>query len=160
MSNLGIDPLLLLAQVVNFLLLFFILKKFLYKPVIKILNERQEKIETGLRQTKEIGRERMKLEQRKIEELSRARREAERIMENAKTFGEKIKNEMANEAQKQSEEITNKARLEIIFEKEKAMREVKQEIADLVILASEKILKEKIDGKKDKELIEETIKNI
>ena len=81
LHNLGIEPLLLIAQIVNFLLLLFILKKFLYNPVINMLNDRTKKIEESLKQAKEIEEKRIEIEKEKIKEILKARKEAEQILE-------------------------------------------------------------------------------
>ncbi|MBI4653063.1 F0F1 ATP synthase subunit B [Candidatus Kuenenbacteria bacterium] len=141
--NLGIEPLLLIAQVVNFLLLFFILKKFLYNPVIKMLNERTKKIEKSLKEAKEIEEKRIEIEEQKTKEILKARKEAEQILEKSKEIGEKIKIEMNIEAEQKAQEIILKARQEIKQEKSKAIEDAKGQIADLIILSTEKILKEK-----------------
>jgi F-type H+-transporting ATPase subunit b len=157
LTKLGIDWKLLIAQVVNFLILLFVLWKFAYGPVLAMLEKRQKKIEKGLADAEEAGK--------KIEEsadmqkgiLKKARTEAKDIVEKAHEQAEKAKSEIAVEAKVQAEKIISDARREIGIEKEKTIAEIKAEIGGLVVLATEKIINQKIDAKKDEELIREAM---
>ena len=158
LSKLGIDWKLIIAQIVNFLVLLFVLYKFAYGPILGMLEKRQKKIEKGLADADKAQKNLEKSEEKQKEILRKARTEAKDIVEKAHMQAEKSKSEIAVEAKAQSEKILVDAKKQISQEKEKMISEVKSEIGSLVVAATEKIILERIDEKKDKELIEKLIK--
>lgn len=159
LTKLGIDWKLLIAQIVNFLVLLFILYKFAYGPILTMLEKRQKKIEKGLKDAEAAGKKLEESEEKQKEILKRARTEAKEIVEKAHAQAEKSKSEMATEAKTQAEKIIAGAKVEIEREKEKTIGEIKSEIGSLVVAAAEKIIDEKLDASKDKKLIEESLKS-
>jgi F-type H+-transporting ATPase subunit b len=157
LSKLGIDWKLLIAQIVNFLVLLFVLYKFAYGPVLAMLDKRQKKIEKGLKDADEAHKKLAESAELQKEILRKARTEAKDIVEKAQIQAEKSKSEIAGEAKKQSEKIIANAKDQIEQEKNKMITEVKSEIGSLVVAATEKMIGEKIDDKKDKKLIEKAI---
>jgi len=155
--KLGIDWKLLVAQIVNFVILLFLLKKFLYKPLINLMNKRREKIIEGLEKAKKGEEEFVKIAELREKELAKIQKEAEGLIQKAKEIGDKKQQEILKEAEEKTKKIVEEARGRIEIEKEKMLKEVRQDIANLVVNATEKILKEKIDEKKDKELINQAI---
>jgi F-type H+-transporting ATPase subunit b len=158
LTKLGIDWKLLIAQIINFLILLFVLYKFAYGPIVAMLEKRQKKIEQGLKDAEVARKNLEKSEERQKEILKKARREAREIIEKSHTQAEKSKSEIAAEAKAQAEKILSDARVEIEIEKEKTITEIKSEIGGLVAAATEKVVGEKMDEKKDKRLIEESLK--
>lgn len=158
LTKLGIDWKLLIAQIVNFLVLLFILWKFAYGPILAMLEKRQKKIEKGLKDADEAHKKLAESEERQREILKKARTEAKDIVEKARVQAEKSKSEIAVEAKAQAEKIILNAKAEIEREKEKTIAEIKSEIGSLVVAATEKVIGEKMDEKKDKELIDKSLK--
>jgi len=157
LSKLGIDWKLLIAQIVNFLVLLFVLWKFAYGPILAMLEKRQKKIEKGLKDADEAHKKLTESEERQKEVLKKARTEAKDIVEKAHVQAEKSKAEIAVEAKSQAEKIIINAKAEIEQEKQKTIAEIKSEIGGLVVAAAEKIVGEKMDEKKNRELIEESL---
>jgi len=157
LTKLGIDWKLLIAQIVNFLVLLFVLYKFAYGPILAMLDKRQKKIEKGLADADEAHKKLAESEERQKDILKKARGEAKVIVEKAYIQAEKSKSEIAIEAKMQAEKILSNAKMEIEREKEKTIGAIKSEIGGLVVAAAEKIVGEKIDDKRDKEMIEKTI---
>jgi len=157
-SKLGIDWKLLIAQIVNFLVLLFVLYKFAYGPILAMLEKRQKKIEKGLKDADEAHKKLVESEEKQKEILKHARTEAKDIVEKSRLQAEKSKSEIAASAKTQAEKILAGAKVEIEQEKQKTIAEIKSEIGGLVVAATEKILEEKIDGEKDKEIIEKSLK--
>ncbi|MDP1846089.1 MAG: F0F1 ATP synthase subunit B [Candidatus Moranbacteria bacterium] len=153
LSKLGIDWKLLIAQIVNFLVLLFVLYKFAYGPVLAMLDKRQKKIEKGLKDADEAHKKLAESADMQKEILRKARIEAKDIVEKSYVQAEKSKSEIAAEAKTQAEKIIANAKDQIELEKNKMITEVKSEIGSLVVAAAEKIINEKIDEKKDKEII-------
>src|SRR3989338_7324895 len=135
MENLGIQPISLLLQSINFLLLLLILKKFLYKPILKVLADRKKKIEEGLSYSDKMKSEFEKSEKKRDEILVRARSDGKTIIEEAKRA-----------AKKREEELL-----------EKAQREAQEMIAKKIV---EKVIKEALTENTQKALIDRKIKEI
>ncbi|MDI6777899.1 MAG: F0F1 ATP synthase subunit B [Patescibacteria group bacterium] len=158
-TKLGIDYKLLIAQIVNFLVLLFILYKFAYGPILAMLEKRQKKIEQGLKDAEAAGKKLAESEERQKEILRKARTEAKEIVEKAHMQAEKSKSKIAGVAKVQAEKIITDAKAEIEREKTKTISEIKSEIGSLVVAATEKVIGGKMDEEKDKELIEKSLKS-
>jgi F-type H+-transporting ATPase subunit b len=156
-TKLGIDWKLLIAQIVNFLVLLFVLWKFAYGPVLAMLEKRQKKIEKGLKDADDAHKKLEESAEKQKEILKNARTEAKDIVEKAREQAEKAKSEIALEAKVQAEKIITVAKAEIEQEKQKTINEIKSEIGGLVVAATEKIVGEKMDSEKNRELIEKAI---
>lgn len=158
LAKLGIDWKLLIAQIINFLILLFVLYKFAYGPILAILEKRQKKIEKGLAEAEEARKKLEESKKRQKEILQKARHEAKEIVEKAHIQAEKMKSEITETAKKQAEKIIQEARKDIEMEKEKTISEIKSEIGELVVAATERVVGEKMDSEKDRELIEKSLK--
>lgn len=160
LGTFGIDWKLFIAQLVNFGVVLFIFWKWIVGPITGALQERQEKIEKGLQNAEDMEREREQFEKIKVQELKKARQEAESIIEGANQTAEKLKNDTLDQANEQSEKMIERAKSSIEQEKEQMLREVKGQMATLVTAATEKILQEKMDSRKDREFIKESISKV
>lgn len=158
LNNLGINIKLLIAQVINFLVLLFVLYKFAYGPVLKMLDNRTKKIEKGLRDAEDAKNKLVEISEREKKILSEARNEARKIIKKSEDVALKNAKDIEISAKAQSEKILEEAKVQIEQEKNKAVKEAKSEIAGLVVSATEKIIGEKMNSGKDKELIEKAIK--
>lgn len=155
-----IDIKLIVAQLVNFLIVAAVLWFFAVKPLMKIMQQRTNKIEKSLKDARKIE-ERLKVteeESRKI--IKEAQKQAADLLEQAKVHSENKKKEITLQAKEEVNKIVGESKKQISAEKEKMVKEVKEEIIDLVILASEKVLGREIDAKANKELIAKAVKEI
>lgn len=152
-----IDYKLLLAQIINFSVVVFVLYRFAYKPLLKTMNERTSAIKKGLDDAKEAQQQLEKAEQAREKRIVAAKKEAKIILEEAQKMAEKNKEEMVGKAKEEAQKVVEKAKEQIQSEKDKMLKEVKQEVGSLVVLATEKVVGEKIDQQKDKEIISKTI---
>ena len=159
-AKLGLDTKLIIAQIVNFILLLIILRRFAYKPVLNMLEKRADTIDKSLKQAKKIKEELQKTEDDRRKEMKKAREEYNVLIAEAKATGEQKKEEMTKEARQKTEEIITKAKEEIRSEKEKSVQEARQEIADLAIEISKKIIGRNIDEEKERELVKESLAKI
>ncbi|RLC78424.1 MAG: ATP synthase F0 subunit B [Chloroflexi bacterium] len=160
MEGLGIDWKSLALQVVNFLLLLFILYKFLYNPILNTLKARQERIQKGLEEAEKA--------QQKVAE---AQAEAERILEEAKQRsqeilaqvtqqGEKMREEILAQAREEARRMIEKAREEIKRERELALAEVRRQAIDLAVLTARKIVGQALDEQAHHRLISEFLSQL
>ena len=156
----GLSWKLFIAQLINFGIVVFVLWKWVFTPVTNALQKRTEKIEKSLQDATNIDNEKQKLEESKKEIMAEARKEAAGIVTLAKDEAEKVKAGILQDAKGEQVKIIEQTKKHLEQETAKAIQSVKQEVAGLVVTATEKILKEKLDDKKDKELIEESLKSI
>jgi F-type H+-transporting ATPase subunit b len=157
-AKLGVDWRLLLAQVVNFGILFFLLRRYAYGPMLEFLEKRSERIDKGLKDAEAASAKLIALEEKEKQILVAARTEARAIVTASEVSAKKRDAEYLMETEAKTKRFLEEARIKIEEEKEKILTEAKQEIAEVVTVAVEKILKEKVDTAKDKQLIEEMVK--
>lgn len=153
-----IDIKLILAQLVNFAIVLFVLKKFAYGPMLKLMTERSEKIEKGIENAQNAGKKLLEIEEKEKAVLIEARKAAQEIVANAEAVAVKNKEEIIGEAKTQAEKILSDSAKKIELEKNQMMSEVKGQIAELVVAATGKLIDEKMDSVKDGELIAKAIK--
>ncbi|SRR6056297_1463177 len=159
-NALGLDPQILIAQLVNFAVLVFVLYKFAYNPILNFLKQRKEKIKQGVEYADQAEKELEEARQEKKGIIKEAKKEAMTITEKAKEEGEEKRKKIVDNAKEEVGQIINQEKEKIRAEKAESLKEAKKEVADMVVLALEKVLEEKVDSKKDKDLIQKTIKEI
>lgn len=153
LSALGIDWKLLLAQGVNFLVLLYILKRFAYRPMIELLEKRTERIERGLLDA-ETAKTRLEEAAAKEEMiLSDAREAAKKIIADSEIAAEKRGEKIVEAVEKKAAILLEEAKKHAEQERDTLFREAKGEIASLVLFTTEKVLREKLSGSKDEELV-------
>lgn len=152
-----IEANLLLAQIVNFAIVLFVLYRFAYKPVLKMLNDRTKKIEKGLKDSDEAAQKLEDILKKEKEVLANAKKEAQEIIKKFEGEARENADGIILAAKKQNEKMLEDAQKSIEQEKSKMLSEVKSEIAGLVVAAAEKIIGEKLDSEKDREMIEKSL---
>lgn len=154
LAKLGIDWKLLIAQAINFAVLFWVLRRYAYRPMLDFLEKRTVRIEQGLKDAEAAQVKLGEMEAKEKTVLAEARTEAKNIIALAETSAKKRDAEHALETEAKVKRLLEEAEVKIHEEKDKAMAGAKEEIGELVMLSVEKILREKIDAAKDKELLE------
>lgn len=157
MESLGLDIKLLLAQVVNFLVLLFVLKKFLYRPILKVLDERKKKIEDSLANAEKINKELVKLEEEKAKILKAAQTEAVKLIAEEKKFAEEQKEKIIEEAKMKAVEEVAKGNVLAKQELDKAKKELREEVLKLTEVMTRKVLSRGLSDKEKHELIKKAI---
>ena len=157
MENIGINWQLLVAFLINFLILFGLLTAILYKPVLKMLDERQAKIKESLEMAEKIKDQTSRSEEQIKAAVEAARKEGQVIIGQASQIAEKIKEEAKESARSEADIIIGKARDEIKLERDKSIAELRSEFSNLTILAAEKVIKESLDSQKHRKLIEDVL---
>ncbi len=160
LKDFGINPLLLAAQVVNFLILLFILKKFLYKPILSVLDERKKRIEESLKNAQEIEKRLLQTEEDRQKILAKATAQTQKMMDETKKEIILMKEESRQQTQQQVETMMKKAQELVRLEKEKMMIEAKGELSDLVLSVLRKVTGQVLTKDVQKKMIEEEIKNL
>lgn len=139
-NQLGISGGLLLAQIVNFLIVMFILRALLYQPVLNMMEQRKARIADSLKDAERAGAAAQEAEQEKAAILEEARREAQEVRAQATRDAERIGQEVRSRAEEEAQEIRIKAQADAEEQRANALADVNQQIADLAILATERIL--------------------
>lgn len=137
----------IIISLLNLLILFMIVKKFLYKPVNKVLKERREQIDGNYHKAEIAKEEAMKNKTEWEDKLKGAKGEAENILKNAKENASLRSEKLILEAKTEADDILRRAKENAELEKKKAEEEIKREIADVSVLLAEKMLEREINEK-------------
>lgn len=160
LGKLGINPLLLIAQIVNFLILLWLLNRFLYKPILKLFKDRSTRIEDGIKTAENLKKQAAEAEERHKQYLDEARKEAHRIIEQATKLGDEEKKKIIEMANEEARKIVDKTMQEINAEKQNIMSEIKKEVGEMVVALSSSMIKKKLDETSQRAMIEEAIKEV
>lgn len=159
---LGIDALgfnlpALLAQMINFGILLLVFSVFLYKPLLKVLDERKQRIQEGLEASEESKRQLATTEQEVAKELAKAREQGQTLIGEAQQMSQRIQNEAREAARTEAEQMLERARNEIQLERDAAIAELRREFADLTITAAERVINQSLDKDQHRRLIDEVL---
>lgn len=153
----GIEVLLnILATVI----LFFILRHFLFGPVTEFLNKRKEGIANDLIEAKNNKAKAMELKKEYGLKIEEAKNEGQEIIEAARKRGEELRNKIVEDARIEAKDMVEKARKEINTEKEKAIDDLKTEVVTIAMMAASKVVDENLDVNAHKKLINEFISEV
>lgn len=154
---LGINLPQLIAQVANFFVLLLILRLTLYKPILRMLDQRKQKIAEGINAA-EIARQEAQQAQASIQtQLDQARHEGQEIVGNAQTIAARIQQEAREQATRDREAATERARAEIQLERDRAIAELRTEFADITVSAAEKVIGQSLDRQAHQRIIDEAL---
>lgn len=159
-ATLGINWKLLLAQLINFAIVLFILWKWVFTPLSQKLSERTARIEKSLKEADDINKMHRDAETEKAELIRSARQEASAIITASEASANKVKEEIIAEAKVQSQKIAEDAKKDLAAKQEAMLQAVRAEAAILVVAATEKILAEKLDSASDKALIKRSLADL
>ncbi len=151
MDALGIHPLLLLAQIVNFSILVFLLNRFLYQPITNMLEQRKERIAQQMKDAERVNAAAREAEADKAKVLDVARREAQEIRAGATRDTEKIAQDIRSRAETEATEIRMKAQTDAKIQAEQMLADANKQIADLAIIATEKLLGRELTQKDEQQ---------
>lgn len=154
---LTIDPVTMIATLLNTLILFLVLKHFLFKPVNKILDERKEKVEKTYKEADDKLTEASRLETEYTEKLANAKAESAEIVKNATKRAQLRSDEIIAEAKTEASGLIVKANADIEKEKKRAVNQIKDEISDIALMVAEKVVEKEISPKDHERLIENFI---
>ena len=155
-----LDPGLFVWTILSFLLLMFMLTKFAWNPLLKILNEREEKIRSSLEKAEEAEKKLETLNIQGEEILRNAKIESQKLLSSSKELAQNLKKEIELEAKEKSASIINQSRKQIKAERDEVIGEIKSELSSLSILIAEKLLKKNISSQENFKLIDESIEKV
>jgi F-type H+-transporting ATPase subunit b len=154
---LGVDWKSLVIQLVTFVLAYLVLQKFAFKPIIKILNERRAIIESGVTLGEQMKKDKAELETKVADELHAARKEADGIIAEAQDAARQSVRDAEDKAREKAAGILAEADARIETDTKRARKQLEGELIGLISDATEAIIGEKVDAKKDAQLIDRAL---
>lgn len=143
----------LIAQVVNFIILLWVLAKFAYKPLLKAMDDRRTKIVKDMDQADHARKEAEALKQEYVNQLKNAKKEANDIVSKANAMAQQLHDEALANAQKEREELLASGRQTVEMERKKALLDVREQIIALSTEIAGRVLQEKLDSAEDRKRI-------
>jgi F-type H+-transporting ATPase subunit b len=160
MESLGIDLKLVIAQLINFGILFWLLSKFAYKPIMNLLEERQKKIEQGLADAAASAKKLADVESKTAKMLESTEKEAGKILADAKVTAKAEADEMIGKATDQAERTLKNAEKDAEAAKNSIVSEAKKELSGVVVMALDKIVGSQLDDEHKKKLSDKAIADL
>ena len=155
-----LDPGLFIWTILTFLILFFVLSKFAWKPLLTLLESRENTIKSSLEDAEKAQQELERLNTESEAIISEARSEAQSIRVEAKSAAEKIKADIMAQAGEDAKKLRDETEKQIQVEKDKAISEIRQEVVGLTITVAEKVIRKNLSKEDNQGLIEDSLKNL
>ena len=155
-----LDPGLFVWTILTFLVLLGVLAKFAWKPLLKMLKDREDLIRSSLEDAEKAQTELANLNAEREEIINKARSEAQSILSEGKVAASKLKDETLKAAKDQAKSILTDAEKQIRIEKHKAIEEIKSEVVDLSLSIATKLIKKNISREDNQTLIDESLENV
>jgi len=150
----------IVTQILGFLIVLWIMKRFAWKPVLGMLEARKKKVQSELEEAEQRKLDMEKLRQQYDERLKSIDAEARLRIQEAVRNAEKVSSEIKEEARAEVKEMLGRARDEIERDRAQALVELRNEVVDMAVKASEKILHETLDAEKHRKMIADFIKGL
>ncbi|MFH1430105.1 MAG: F0F1 ATP synthase subunit B [Candidatus Uhrbacteria bacterium] len=160
LTKLGIDWKLLLAQLVNFLILFFVLRRFLFKPMLAMLAKRRERIEEGLEHAKQADHRLAHVDAERKEVLRGAEMERSAVLEKLVEESVAMRKRRTAAAEQEAQDILANARKESERERAGMLNDAQQQVGTLVLAAAQKVTAGAISDKEHGKLIEQAVQEL
>lgn len=154
------EPGLMIWTVISFALLFVVLAKVGYKPLLDIIKKREEGIRESIDEAERTRSEAERLLEDYKKQLAQARKEAQNIIEQGKKVGISVREEIVEKTQNEAQQMVDKAKAEIAREKTKALTELQTRVADLTVATTSKVLKKSLDKQAHLKLIEDSLAEV
>jgi len=154
------EPGLIIWTIISFILLVLLLWKVAYPQILKGMKKREETIKQQLEEAQKTKKEAENLLEDYRRQLAEARSEAQKIIHEGKSLGENMRKEIVQKAQEESNQIVKRAQEEIELQKQKAILELQEKIADLSIMAASKIINKSLNTEDNRRLVEEYVSKV
>ncbi len=158
MGALGINLTALIVQLLAFIALVLLLRRFAYRPLLNVLDQRAERVRTSMEQADRIERQLAETEVRNQEILAEARREAQQIVVNAREIGDRQISQAREVAREEADKQLQQSLAQLRAETQTARAQLRQDYADLVIRAASRVVRQELDPQKHLQLIDSTLR--
>jgi F-type H+-transporting ATPase subunit b len=155
-----VNPGLIFWTAITFLTLLLILSKVAWKPIVAALKQRENAIQDSLEKAELAKAEAQKVLDANQANLAKAEEESRKIIEQARAYAEKMKEQIVNESREQSRKILADATAEIGRQKDAAFNELRVQVAEIAVSAAEKIIKQNLDVEANKKIVNTYISEI
>lgn len=156
----GVDVFKLAFQIINFLLILYLLNRFLFKRVLGLLDERGERISKGLEDAEAAARDRELARAERAAALDEARKEAQTMIARAAKIAEDSRAEIVAAARAEAEKVAARATEEITAEKQRAIAELRSQVADLALEAAGRLVRSEMNAPTQRRLVEEFLAEV
>ncbi len=157
LETLGIHFPSLAIYLVNFLLVLILLYLFAYKPILKLMDERADRIRESLEAADLAGQEAASSQEAIQEQITEARREGQRIMDQTREAADRFRTEEMDKARQEAEAFVERAKADIARERDTAIQEVRASFGDLAITAAERVIRSSLDRTAHESLIAQVL---
>lgn len=158
MGQLGINVVQLIVQLLAFLILILLLRRFAYGPILRALDARSQRVAASMEQADRIERQLAETEARNQAILDEARREAQGIVTRAREIGDQQIAQARDVARSEADKQLQLSLAQLRAEEQRAVTELRQEYADLVIRAASRVVRQELDPQKHIQLIDQTLR--
>ncbi|MFH1662855.1 MAG: F0F1 ATP synthase subunit B [Chloroflexota bacterium] len=157
LGSLGINVSTLIAQVINFVILFGLLYFVAYKPILRMFDERSKRVKESIDQTEYIKEQAGLAEKETAKRIQQASKEGQKIIQRAEQAGDEARQKAKEEALVEAERLVTRAQAAIQRERDEAVADLRHQFADLTVLAAGKVIDRTLDKEAHKKLIEKTL---
>jgi len=157
LETLGIHFPSLAIYLVNFLLVLLLLYLFAYKPILRLMDQRAERIRESLEAADTARQEAASSQEAIQEQVTEARREGQRIMDQAREASDRFRTEEMDKARQEAEAFVERAKEDIARERDTALQEVRASFGDLAITGAERVIRSSLDRQAHEELINKVL---
>jgi F-type H+-transporting ATPase subunit b len=154
---LSLDPAVLFLQIVGFVVLFLLLRRYLFRPLLGVMADREKEIEEGLAQAERARADLAKIDEERARRLTEARDEGRQRVQAAVQEGQEARERILREARDEAQEIRQRARETVDIEREEAMLQLRREVVDLALLAARQAVLSPLDEEKHRQAIDDFI---
>jgi F-type H+-transporting ATPase subunit b len=155
---LGVDGKAFVIQLISFVLAFWVLQHFAFKPIVKMMDRRRETIDKGVRLGEEMQKEKAAFEEKVAKALNDAREQADRIVGGAHSQAREAIREAEDKAREKADTIVAEAQDRINQDAKRVRQQLEKELVGLIAEATEAVVGEKVDATKDAALIDKALK--
>ena len=155
-----VEPGLIIWTLISFFLLLVILKKLAYPQILKGLKQREETIQQQLEEAQKTKAAAEKILEDYKRQIAEARAESQKLMNEGKALGESMRKEIIQKAQEESNQIVKRAQEEIELQKQKALLELREKVAELSIMAATKVINKSLNSEDNRRLVEEYVSKV
>jgi F-type H+-transporting ATPase subunit b len=157
-GSLGINGSTLIAQLINVIILFGLLYLVAYRPIMRMLDERSNKIKESMENTEYIKQQAERAEEEAAKRIEAAAKEGQEAIARAMRTGEEVRQEAQQKAKVEAEALIARARSEIQRERDEAIEQLRQGFADITIDAAGKVIDRTLDKKAHRDIIDKVLK--
>lgn len=160
LEQLGIDPSVLVLQVIAFLILYWVLRRFLFAPVLAIMARRETEIAGALDAGKKAQAELARIDEQRAEVLENAREQGREEVRQAVREGEEARQRILREAREEAQDVRQRARRAVELEREEARLALRQQVAELALMAASKAVLRRLDAETHRQVVDEFISSL